>query len=121
MHVCIIIYIPLVFSSYIIIAAVCADLPDPANGNIKLTGTEFGDTASYSCDVGFQLVGPAERICLANGRWSGSLPVCNGEFVASQSYKCSAQSCTSVSHQITLPFRWAGELYIIIEHSYNHV
>ena len=35
-----------------------------------------GDTATYICDSGFSLVGPATRTCGADGAWSGSTPLC---------------------------------------------
>lgn len=62
--------------SHLCAAVVCAELSDPVNGHLELTGTQFGDTATYSCNSGFRLVGSEMRICLGDGRWSGSLPVC---------------------------------------------
>ncbi len=32
--------------------------------------------ATHSCDPGFRLLGSETRVCLASGRWSGSIPVC---------------------------------------------
>ena len=36
----------------------------------------FGDTVSYRCQSGFNLVGADGLACLSSGRWSGEAPVC---------------------------------------------
>ncbi len=43
------------------------------------SGTTFGSTAAYSCDAGYSLTGSTERTCGADGMWSLSEPVCEGE------------------------------------------
>ena len=57
----------------------CEDLDDPRNGDVKLTGTTVGSTATYVCDDGFVLRGNQLRKCLSNGRWSGNEPFCKGK------------------------------------------
>ena len=55
----------------------CDALTNPANGQVSHTaGTRFGETATYSCDPGYILVGGSTRICQATGNWSGSAPNC---------------------------------------------
>ena len=55
----------------------CGALPDPANGQVNTTvGTTFGQTATYSCNIGYNLVGNSIRMCQATGLWSGSAPTC---------------------------------------------
>ena len=55
----------------------CNALTDPANGQVSTTGgTTFGQTATYSCNTGYNLVGDSTRSCQANGDWSGSDPTC---------------------------------------------
>ena len=55
----------------------CGALPDPANGQVNTTaGTTFGQTATYSCNTGYNLVGNSTRMCQATGVWSGSAPTC---------------------------------------------
>ena len=49
-----------------------------ANGIIIFTDSSVGAKARIECDRGFWLVGISERICQANGRWSGILPTCEG-------------------------------------------
>ena len=65
--------------------------PSIPNGSVDTSaGTSFGDVARYSCDTGYTLSGLAERTCLADGQWSGSVPTCEGEIVVA------AINCTSV-------------------------
>ena len=55
----------------------CGNLPDPANGRVSHTpGTTFGETATYSCNLGYNLVGDRTRTCQATGVWSESAPTC---------------------------------------------
>ena len=61
--------------------ALCADPGDPVNGLTTLTGTSVGDTATYTCDEGFELVGSATATCAQidanNAEFSPSdLPEC---------------------------------------------
>ena len=58
----------------------CGTLTDPANGQVNHTaGTTFGQTATYSCDTGYTLVGDSTRTCQADGMWSGNEPTCISE------------------------------------------
>ena len=60
----------------------CGSLPDPANGQVDHTaGTSLGQTAIYSCNTGYNLVGDSTRTCQATGNWSGSAPTCQGMYV----------------------------------------
>jgi len=55
----------------------CGNLTNPANGQVSHTaGTTFGETATYSCNTGYNLVGNSTRTCEATGAWSGSEPTC---------------------------------------------
>ena len=56
----------------------CGPLPGPANGQVSTTGTTLGQTANYSCNTGYNLVGNRTRTCQATGVWSGSAPTCQG-------------------------------------------
>ena len=57
----------------------CGSLTDPANGQVDLTsGTTFGQTVTYSCNTGYNLVGDSTRTCEGTGEWSGSAPTCEG-------------------------------------------
>ena len=54
----------------------CGSLTDPVNGQVNTNGTTFGETAIYSCDTGYNLVGNNTRTCQATGQWSGNEPTC---------------------------------------------
>ena len=57
----------------------CGTLNAPANGQVSHTaGTTFGQTATYSCDLGYSLVGDSNHTCQATGRWLGNAPICQG-------------------------------------------
>ena len=60
-------------------AVVCGNLTDPANGQVDHTaGTTFGQTATYSCNTGYNLVENSTRTCQVSGNWSGNAPTCEG-------------------------------------------
>ena len=63
---------------YCCIAIQCDALSDPDNGDVSVTGTGVGDTATYTCDAGYELIGSSTRTCQSNGEWSGSPPTCEG-------------------------------------------
>ena len=64
----------------ILLASVdCGTLTNPANGQVShTTGTTLGQTATYSCNPGYNLVGGGTRTCQDTGVWSGSAPTCQG-------------------------------------------
>ena len=58
------------------LAVDCGSLQGPQDGQVVLSGTIFGSTATYSCNSGFVLLGDKTRRCQANGEWSGLVPLC---------------------------------------------
>ena len=69
-------------SCYILFAATtCDPLPDITNGNVSISGTSIGSTATYFCEIGFILAGNKERICQNTGQWSGTEPSCKSKAV----------------------------------------
>ena len=65
---------------FLILAVVdCGNLTDPDNGQVNHTsGTTFGQTATYTCNTGYNLVGNSTRTCQDAGNWSQSAPTCDG-------------------------------------------
>ena len=51
----------------------------PTNGSSDAgsQGTVFGETVTYACDTGYELVGSTTTTCQATGSWSNAAPVCN--------------------------------------------
>ena len=41
----------------------CPDPVAPANGGMSFSGNDVGDTATYTCDSGFELTGEATATC----------------------------------------------------------
>ncbi|CAH1263510.1 CSMD3 [Branchiostoma lanceolatum] len=63
--------------------------PDPiSQGSVTGPTHVFGTTVHFTCPQGYTLVGTADRVCQADGQWSGSQPTCN----ANQPQQCSALS-----------------------------
>jgi CUB/sushi domain-containing protein len=67
----------------------CANLDNPANGEVSITGT----TAHYRCNSGYKLKGNAARIC-ENKKWTEDSPYC--EKVCSPSVDSPLQGSVSV-------------------------
>ena len=67
------------FFSLVLAVVDCGDLTDPANGQVNHTvRTTCEQIATYSCNIGYNLVGNSIRVCQATGNWSQSAPTCDG-------------------------------------------
>ena len=62
------------------LAISCEILQPPQSGAVDVTGSTPGATARYSCNEGFLLDGQRERVCQADGTYSGRAPICRREF-----------------------------------------
>ena len=82
---------------YLLLTVVnCGTLSNPANGQVNHTaGTTLGQTATYSCNTGYNLVGDNTRTCQATGTWSGSAPTCQCMYVFITLYACTYTGGTS--------------------------
>ena len=61
-------------------AVECGSLTDPDNGQVNTpSGTTFGSTAVYTCNMGYVLSHQQTVMCSSNGMWSPASPSCNGE------------------------------------------
>ena len=63
----------------------CADPDAPDNGDVAVDGNDLGDTATYICDAGFDLIGKAKATCTeaADGESASFIPappVCEGKW-----------------------------------------
>ena len=58
--------------------AYCLNYTDLKNGRVSLSGVSVGDTATFTCNDGYELVGDSSLICLSDGSWDSSPPVCQG-------------------------------------------
>jgi len=63
-------------SIYSPIPVSCPSLLPPANGNTSLTSTGTVTMVTYTCDVGYTLVGSQTRNCKTSGAWTGAQPTC---------------------------------------------
>ena len=61
-----------------ILIIVCDALLNPTNGGVITVGTGVGDTATYYCDYGYDLIGNGTVTCQSSGHWSGLPPICKG-------------------------------------------
>lgn len=55
--------------------------PEPLPGG-KLIGSRYeaGDTVTFVCFPGLQLVGNSKNVCQRDGSWSSSFPECYREY-----------------------------------------
>ena len=71
----------IVLSSNIVVD--CNPLPSVLNGTITYSGFEFWDTATYSCDIGYNLIlntqNSSVRVCTEAGIWSDDAPSCQSQ------------------------------------------
>ncbi len=52
------------------------------NGMVDTSsGTTFMNTAIYTCDPGYILMGVSSRVCQSDVEWSGSEPTCESKDV----------------------------------------
>ncbi|XP_074642636.1 sushi, von Willebrand factor type A, EGF and pentraxin domain-containing protein 1-like [Tubulanus polymorphus] len=59
----------------------CESLDQIKNGKITITPfNKMGAVAKYSCEQGFILMGGTERYCQGDGKWSGKMPSCEGDY-----------------------------------------
>ena len=74
-------------------AVITCGIPDVALGNESILTAAFASTtyssiASYTCAVGYNLIGPLQRICQSNKQWSAYSPYCQSQRHAFYIIKC---------------------------------
>ena len=55
---------------------VCPYLVNPVNGTVTLNRTLPGDTATFTCNTNYDLVGDDVLTCRSDGHWKSDPPVC---------------------------------------------
>ena len=51
-----------------------------SNGlNVNYSTVTYGSIVTYSCKVGYNLVGSPNRTCMESGTWSDNPPQCQGQ------------------------------------------
>ena len=46
------------------------------NGMIVYTNTTFNATVTFTCDIGYRLIGNDTNTCDESGTWNGTIPEC---------------------------------------------
>ena len=54
----------------------CGDSGTPANGTKTGTNFTYNSIITYSCNVGYNVMGADSLTCLSDGSWNGSVPSC---------------------------------------------
>ena len=55
----------------------CGGLLAPQFGYLNCSGTEFNDTCTFGCAMGYSLTGSIARRCESDGNWSGKAVNCS--------------------------------------------
>ena len=64
--------------------ALCPDPFEPVNGMVTFTGNSVDDNATYSCNLGFELIGSSTAMCMQvdanSAEFSPAPPVCRRKY-----------------------------------------
>ena len=79
-NVCTQMYVVGVYRHLFFCTALCPDPVDPVNGMVTFSGNSVDDNATYSCNMGFELVGSSTAMCTQvdanSAEFSPAPPVC---------------------------------------------
>ena len=64
------------YFSLIYLVVDCGDPGSVSNGVRIMSATTYLSTAKYFCHPGYKLLGSPERVCEAEGQWSGQATSC---------------------------------------------
>ena len=73
-------------SSFLSASSCGAPPAAPTNGARHGSGATFGASVTYTCNIGYTITVPRSLTCLANRRWSGRAPTCNGKLLCIHVY-----------------------------------
>lgn len=65
------------------LASQCPPLPESPHANTTILnggGRSYGTIVRYECEPGYARSGHPVILCMSNGTWSGSVPVCTSKF-----------------------------------------
>ncbi|OTF69435.1 hypothetical protein BLA29_011645 [Euroglyphus maynei] len=65
--------------SFIVAGQTCSYPGSPAHASVTFTNERMiaGTIATYTCDNGYELLGPSRRLCHQNGTWTPlGIPFC---------------------------------------------
>ncbi len=57
----------------------CPHLQKPANGHVSISGRNQGDTATYSCNSEYEIIGKATMDCSSHGQWTEEPKICTSK------------------------------------------
>ena len=66
----------IIFDSVSISDVGCVSLPDPDNGQYRITSDSVGGSLSVDCDQGYAPTLPNSATCQNSGNWSRPTPTC---------------------------------------------
>lgn len=95
----------------------CGKLTLPEHGSVAGESTRYPNTITYSCEVGYEIEGPAVRSCQANGTWSENEAEtsCKRKYQYDVTFICrfSLRTATPSPRTKSILFKVRGWLYIV--------
>ena len=70
---------------------------------VIITTRTVDSLAVYNCSSGFELVGMEKRLCLEDGTWNGTEPICKGTIVRILEQRLTVSTMTVALLQILQP------------------
>ena len=57
----------------------CPVLPNITDGVVIIVSRSVDALAVYNCSAGFEILGIDVRVCMEDGNWNGTEPICTGD------------------------------------------
>uniref|UniRef100_A0A7E4VYF9 Sushi domain-containing protein n=1 Tax=Panagrellus redivivus TaxID=6233 RepID=A0A7E4VYF9_PANRE len=86
--------------------AVCLQPDVPENGHVIFAQPgpyPTGTVAKYNCALGFERIGPEERVCTANGSWAGDALICAIDVAVNKPAEQSSGASTAQNAVLSMP------------------
>ncbi|XP_015605333.1 uncharacterized protein LOC107272574 isoform X2 [Cephus cinctus] len=94
----------------------CPELTNIDHGTLTVTGRLFGDRAHYNCHRNYSIVGLSDRICRADGHWTGSTPSCKN----SSNFFCNEPPKVSNARHSALMDQMTFDIDSTVHYTCNH-